>query len=254
MSEDDWVTVAMTDDTLVVQLLLKLHQAESPPPLPNKISAPALRLEWTVRQRRSKQLPRKKADATRASPTTPLSWSGGTSVSGCAADGFEESSLLVKPIDSARSKVAAANETPTTKRSRKKKTLPELKEEESLLLKERRNLKNQLANLRLTVEKQRTANEKLKRLKLDLLSKQPPQTDTSVVKTEKVNSNQPEQIKVETYSIKPIIAACTKHEPSSPDASFQKQEGGGREFSFMLPDLNLPVEDNSSSHVLRGIS
>ncbi|KAF2321464.1 hypothetical protein GH714_033347 [Hevea brasiliensis] len=220
MREDDWVTVAMSDDTLVVQLLLKLSQEEPPsPPLFNKGgSAPALQLHWTVRQPRSKHVPRKKADATRASPTTPLSWSGGTSVSGCAADGFEESSFPAKTIDIARSKVAVASETPATKRSRKKKTLPELKEEEILLLKERRNLKNQLASLRITLEKQRAANESLKRLKLDLLSGHTSQKDTAAVKTE------------------------------------EKEEVGDQELSFVLPDLNLPVEDNSGPDVLYGIS
>lgn len=99
--EDEWVRVAMSDDTLVVQLLLKLNQQE-PPPQPLQPS-----LKWTVRQRRSKQVaPRKKAaELTRASPTTPLSWSGATSASGGAADGFEESSLPPKRIDVSRSKV-----------------------------------------------------------------------------------------------------------------------------------------------------
>ncbi|KDO41827.1 hypothetical protein CISIN_1g0302882mg, partial [Citrus sinensis] len=61
--------------------------------------------------------------------------------------------------------VVATGETTAAKRSRKKKTLAELKEEEGLLLKERRNLKNKLATLRLSFEQQRAENESLKRMK-----------------------------------------------------------------------------------------
>ena len=113
MSEEEWVKEAMTDVMLVAEVLLSLVQAESPPPPPeqssknNSTSSPALQLEWSVRQRRSKQALRKKGESARASPTTPLSWSGGTSVSGGGgADGSEESSRPPsKPVDNARSKV-----------------------------------------------------------------------------------------------------------------------------------------------------
>ena len=113
MSDDEWVKEAMTDDTVVVDLLLRLFQAQ--PPLPKPVQA-VLRLGWTVRQRRSKSAPRhgdsttkKKAEPARASPTTPLSWSGGTSASGGALDGFEESSRLSKPTVSSRSKVCCSD-------------------------------------------------------------------------------------------------------------------------------------------------
>ncbi|OMO97694.1 hypothetical protein CCACVL1_04487, partial [Corchorus capsularis] len=101
----------MTDTILVAEVLLSLVQARCPPP-PEPSSktnsgSPALQLEWSVRQRRSKQALRKKGEPARASPTTPLSWSGGTSVSGGGggADGSEESSRPpLKPLDNARSK------------------------------------------------------------------------------------------------------------------------------------------------------
>ena len=77
MGDDEWVKEAMTDDTVVVDLLLRLFQAQPPPPKPVQA---VLRLGWTVRQRRSKSAPRhgdsttkKKAEPARASPTTPLS-------------------------------------------------------------------------------------------------------------------------------------------------------------------------------------
>uniref|UniRef100_A0A2P2JAJ4 Uncharacterized protein n=1 Tax=Rhizophora mucronata TaxID=61149 RepID=A0A2P2JAJ4_RHIMU len=129
--EDEWVKLAMTDDSVIVRLLLKLSEA---PPVAQQPQQPVvdsgaatLRVQWSVRQRRSRCVPRKKGDTTRASPTTPLSWSGATATSfsggatAAAADGFEESSLAAKPVDTARSKVTVASETSTVKRSRKKK-------------------------------------------------------------------------------------------------------------------------------------
>ena len=110
MCDQDWVEVAMADDSLVVELLLRLHQAQpSPPPVKSRTTPPCLHLDWTVRQRRSRSVSRhvdgaqKKAEQTRASPTTPLSWSGATSASG--VDGYEESSRLTKPLENSRSKV-----------------------------------------------------------------------------------------------------------------------------------------------------
>ncbi|KAI3737538.1 hypothetical protein L2E82_27542 [Cichorium intybus] len=164
MSDDNWVTAAMDDTDLVVQVLFTLRQAalnRKPPPL-----------GWSIRQRRSRPqvvvapAAAKKSPAARASPTTPLSWSGATSISG---GGIEESS---KPIqnrsDILRSKVARPNETTPTKKPRKKKTLAELKEDETLLLKERKQLKRQLATLQATFEKQRNENESLKKMKMDM--------------------------------------------------------------------------------------
>nr|XP_023897859.1 uncharacterized protein LOC112009758 [Quercus suber] len=109
MSDDEWVKEAMTDNMVVVDFLFRLFQAQ--PPLPKPVQA-VLRLGWTVRQRCSKSVPRhsdsttkKKDEPRRASPTTLLSWSGATSASGGALDGFEESSRLSKLTESWRSKV-----------------------------------------------------------------------------------------------------------------------------------------------------
>ncbi|CAI9267403.1 unnamed protein product [Lactuca saligna] len=168
MSDDNWVTAAMDDTDLVVQVLFTLRQPAS---ASHHKSPP---LGWSIRQRRSRPqvvvapAAAKKSPAARASPTTPLSWSGATSISG-GGGGIEESS---KPIqnrsDISRSKVARPNETTPTKRPRKKKTLAELKEDESLLLKERKQLKRQLATLQATIEKQRNENESLKKMKMDM--------------------------------------------------------------------------------------
>ncbi|KAI4329379.1 hypothetical protein L6164_021647 [Bauhinia variegata] len=109
MCDEEWLKVAMADDAVVVRLLLSLGQPQPPPP-PKKMP-PCLRLDWTVRQRRSRSAPRhvgteKKGEPARASPTTPLSWSGATSASGGGgADGYEESSRPIKPMEGSRSKV-----------------------------------------------------------------------------------------------------------------------------------------------------
>lgn len=98
MSGENWIKGAMSDDSLVADALLRLRHSEPP----KKSDASPLKLKWSVRQRRSK-----KGDQTRASPTTPLSWSGATSLSGGATivEGIEESSAAVKHSEAFRSKV-----------------------------------------------------------------------------------------------------------------------------------------------------
>lgn len=80
MSDEEWVKVATGDDAMVAELLLMFKQVKPTA----VISKKALSVEWKVRQRRSKAVTvqSKKQAPPRASPTTPLSWSGATSVSG----------------------------------------------------------------------------------------------------------------------------------------------------------------------------
>ncbi|TKY48030.1 hypothetical protein E2542_SST25444 [Spatholobus suberectus] len=254
MCDDEWVKVAMADDSLVVDLLLRLH---GPPP------PPCLHLHWTVRQRRSKSVPRhaattaahNKADSTRASPTTPLSWSGATSASGGALDGYEESSCPTKPPQTSRSKVANPSETATTRKSRRKKTLAELKEEENLLLKERRSLKNELASLRLTIEKHRAANKSLKRMKLDLESRQNSSAAATASEVSGKAVSGPSQfVKAECHPSNLVSQKTVTHDDSpvyAANASPKAQEIGNRESTFVLPDLNLPVEENFSANAMQ---
>ncbi|EOA35732.1 hypothetical protein CARUB_v10020966mg [Capsella rubella] len=202
MSGENWIRVAMSDDSLVAAALLRLRHSD------HKKSADAsspLKLKWSVRQRRSK-----KGDQTRASPTTPLSWSGATSLSGCATtvDGLEESSAAVKPSDAVRSKISQTSAITTTttttlfKRSRKKKTLAELKEEEIMLLKESNGLKNELASMRGLVEQQRERNKALKKMKAESQS----------------------------------ALSC--------------KLAFGQGSSFLLPDLNMPIDNDPSPEVV----
>ncbi|WOG99287.1 hypothetical protein DCAR_0518635 [Daucus carota subsp. sativus] len=96
MMDGQWLKAAMEDDgTLAAEVLVKLLQAPvAPTPPPPAAVVP---MKWTVRQPRTKSGSNKRARA-RGSPTTPLSWTGGsTSLSGGAApaaagDGSEQSS------------------------------------------------------------------------------------------------------------------------------------------------------------------
>ena len=132
--EDEWVHVAFNDDTLVVELLLNLSQPPPSPParrrrrrrrfagdLAKEGAVLPLSVDWSMRQRRSSSkqvmMTRSKkgsdSSSTRASPTTPLSFSGGTSVSGGGAgEGFDEATtsarLPAKLIATSRSKVCLA--------------------------------------------------------------------------------------------------------------------------------------------------
>ncbi|XP_052885385.1 uncharacterized protein LOC108484387 isoform X2 [Gossypium arboreum] len=222
MSEEEWVKEALTDSMLAAKVLLSLYQASSPPPRSDSASSQALQVEWSVRQRRSKQSLKKKSEPARASPTTPLSWSGGISVSGGgSADGSEESSRPpLKPVDNARSKVAATSEITPPKRSRRKKTLAELKEEISSHLKENRSLKN-LASHRAT------------------------ETSTACIEP-KINatSEPPQQREVASHR----SAACNENKRHPPNKCSEGQDmtkASCDDASFALPDLNLPIEDDS---------
>ncbi|CAI9754135.1 unnamed protein product [Fraxinus pennsylvanica] len=246
MSEDEeWVKTAMIDDTVVVELLVRLNQSQHPPPPP----AEAIKqLKWSIRQRRSRHAAVK--PSTRASPTTPLSWSGGaTSLSG----GHDESSHSPpKLARHKRSKINNNSEKSTIKRSRKKKTLTELKEEEDLLLKERRELKREISALRVNLVKQRVTNEGLKKMKMEF---QPlmEQGSTTVSET-KVS-----------VRVQENIAACQPILPITPSSIVSKNIVGLQfptsddspemkavavpEGKFMLPDLNIAFDEESGYEV-----
>ncbi|KAI4316373.1 hypothetical protein L6164_024358 [Bauhinia variegata] len=258
MVNDDWVKEAMTDDTVVVELLLRLKQlqAASLSSKSQPVPAAILPLSWGIKQPRSRLSAasrcdgavsrRKESDSTRCSPTTPLSWSGGGSPSG-TADGYEESSRpTVLSHQAARSKATATSEytgnsTSSTKRCRRKKTFAELKEEESSLLEERLYLKQEIANLNATFKAQRARNENLKRIKLDLGAKS--QNNPSSSTSDELLctlSGQPHQ--------RMISAKALTHAHATDDKTHigaMKTESTG-ESCFVIPDLNMmPSEDDA---------
>ncbi|KAG8379751.1 hypothetical protein BUALT_Bualt07G0122000 [Buddleja alternifolia] len=245
--DEEWVKAAMSDDAMVVDLLVRLHH--TPPPL----KPAAVPLEWTVRQRRSRPVSvtnNPKKPAHRASPTTPLSWSGATSVSGGSGGagcvGSEESSKPVpfKLSNTTRSKINTDSEKAALKRSRKKKSLVELKDEENSLLKERRDLKREMVALRMNLERQRTKNENLKRMKIELR----PRLDREMTTLpEESISGQLQQTFIDPIPpITPLIS-CN-------DVTLQYSTLNGAdeasESKFILPDLNMPFDDD----VICGVS
>ncbi|GAA0150284.1 hypothetical protein LIER_09259 [Lithospermum erythrorhizon] len=229
--DEQWKKEAMLDDTVVAELLLKLNAPPYPPPPKPPLAA----VEWKVRQRRSKTLTGK-SPLPRASPTTPLSWSGGTSVSGGGGGGggggvdggSEESSQpqppLKKPQSSRSNKVAS--DTMTGKRPRKKKTLAELKAAELTLKEERKQLLEEVKRVRANLDRERSSHEKFKRLKLELES----QTESSSNQVAKLASSVPH-------------AGTTLPRMDSVDTSPKQCS------PFAIPDLNLPLEDDCNIEV-----
>ncbi|XP_050944593.1 uncharacterized protein LOC103499830 isoform X2 [Cucumis melo] len=144
----------------------------------------------------------------------------------------------------------------TMKRPRKKKTLGELKEEEVLLLKERRSLKDALATLRLSVEKQRAMNGSLKKLKLDLESQQAIEMVVTSAVPGEANSNQPQQLQTPSRSICSTtpIGADASYQLTMPNVSCKLQEIGTLGTVRLLPDLNLPFQEDSSTEALYRMS
>ncbi|CAH9099790.1 unnamed protein product [Cuscuta europaea] len=154
--KDEWLTAAMTDDAVVVELLFSLkHSSEKCTPPRPQLQPDVIKLlhkqfpspaNWGHRQPRSKPavtVSRKESGSgtdARYSPTTPLSWSG--AVASPSDGGYDESSLLPSSSDltsSFRSKVAFTNVTSNVGKSirslRKRKAFADLMDEENSILK-----------------------------------------------------------------------------------------------------------------------
>lgn len=130
--------------------------------------------------------------------------------------------------------LASANTGSTTvagKRPRKKKTLAELREEESLLLKERRNLRHELATLGLNLEKARSINQSLKRRKMGM---QP----------QAVVPEQHEQVEAPCIPSEHTKVATQQQQRFSNIPEVKKVKSPER---LELPDLNLPLEDGGQA-------
>ncbi|XP_010526230.1 PREDICTED: uncharacterized protein LOC104803849 [Tarenaya hassleriana] len=254
VAKDDWVTAAMTDNQMVVELLLRLNQAKTMTADSQPLLLPPSR--WGVRQRRSRSSRfagcsvKKEADSVRGSPVTPLSWSGGSRSGGCSADGFEETSRQASCSTSATgsgSKALPANEITSSlsNRSKKTKTFSELKHEETFLLKERFSLENEIATMRTTITEQSARNENLKRIKLDLNSDcARPAIQHYPVSKSDLYPRKHENCLVEEEGEEAVSDGCRGGKTGC-------CEGG----LFLLPDLNTtPPEDDACTETLYGTS
>ncbi|CAA7046383.1 unnamed protein product [Microthlaspi erraticum] len=238
--KDEWVAAAMTDDEMVAELLIRLKHAGTVVSENPVANLPPLR--WGVRQRRSRSSRlggggvlvslKKDVDSVRASPKTPLSWSGGSgsgaggsaSPSAATADGFEDISRQASCSTStgSGSKAFPTNEITSSfsKRLKKKKSSSELKNEENLKLKERLDLEKEIASLRVTFDEQNARNQRLKRIKLDLSSG-------------RVKKESPVDLVRKSHAVSKSCRAEGKTTSSRNQESF-----------FFLPDLNMvPSED-----------
>ncbi|KAJ1410066.1 hypothetical protein SESBI_22302 [Sesbania bispinosa] len=138
-------------------------------------------------------------------------------------------------------------------KKRKKRTLPELLEEEKLLLKERKNLKNELAALHVTVEKHRATNESLKRIKLDMVSQQT--SKTSSLERGKAVIEPPQLVEEPSKVVSPQTVVEEKGvgdesvmcAANASSISIQEENSNQVSSSFMLPDLNLPFEEEEEA-------
>ncbi|XVE91232.1 hypothetical protein DITRI_Ditri20bG0137800 [Diplodiscus trichospermus] len=162
--------------------------------------------------------------------------------------------------------VVATNET-TPVRSRRKKTLAELKEEMSSHSKENNSLKNELEMVKLKFENLRTTNETLrrklkfekeramgessKRIKLDYESNLGTETAMAFVESKNGISDLTQQREVGCH---PASVVCNENDTCMRSESSKAEDVAGCETSFVLPDLNVPIEDDSGCQVLHGIS
>ncbi|XP_019437777.1 PREDICTED: uncharacterized protein LOC109343765 isoform X2 [Lupinus angustifolius] len=237
---DDWVSAALTDDTLVADLLLTIKNTVSVK------SHAMLPFTWGLKKPRANSASRSRlphADAsrcggggaggsTRFSPTTPLSWSGAASPSD-TGDGNDDSNHR----HVARSKVTSTSgftvNSASTKKCRKKKTFAELKEEESSLLKEK-----EIANKNANFEVEKAKNERMKRMKIDFGTKWHSNPSSTSVELQCTPTGQPHQ-----RIIAPLGPLKVTH-TTQDDSHSQVSESRGH-FS-LIPDLNMMPPDDDS--------
>ncbi|CAK7353850.1 unnamed protein product [Dovyalis caffra] len=279
---EEWVTAAMSDETVVAELLLRLKQSQAAP-LASLVQA-VIPLRWGLRLPRSRpgtmtatnssslrcdvSLKSKEGgrgggggdSSTRCSPTTPLSWSGGgdggASPSG-TGDGFEETSRRhvssSPPPPGVRSKGVGIGDATSSivKRSRKRKTYSELKEEETQLVKEKVYLKKEIETVRATVKEERVRNENLKRIKIDLNLHYENEPEGAV-------SSQFHQGEASTCNDVPsTLPTHDAKGDSHPESSSSETDKGisNHDRSFTLPDLNMmPSEGECDTETLYGLS
>lgn len=263
MAKNEWVAAAMADDAVVVELLVRLKQ-RPPMRLPP--------LEWGVRQPRSRPVFRcgttavasrkEKPDRTaRGSPTTPLSWSGGVGVGGGGGGGGADSPTVTgdggfedtsPPVGRSKGVSGGSEATigTTSRRMKKKKTFAELKAEESLLLKETTNLRKEVESMRVTVEEQRAANQRLKKMKVDLdlqPTKQPSASCSAEMERAQTLSQKTRDSHLDSScSAWPTQASLENFPLPDSTSSKEVQKIADARDKFVLPDLNvMPTEDDS---------
>ncbi|VVB08980.1 unnamed protein product [Arabis nemorensis] len=206
---------------------------------------------------------KKETDSARASPMTPLCWSGGsgsggsTCPSAATADGFEDTSrqsACSTSTGSGSKALHAANEITSScsKRSKKKKTFLELKDAENLQLKERFDLQKRscleqkIANVQATYQERNAKNKGLKRIKLeysDRVKTIPVSSQSNLVDESRKRRCLPSSIS-QKHSISQLKDASESYRARSETKSCDKEKEKG---FFFVPDLNMtPTEEDDT--------
>ncbi|CAL0327186.1 unnamed protein product [Lupinus luteus] len=249
---DDWVSSALSDDTLVADLLLTFKNTVSVKP------HVMFSFAWGLKKPRSNLASRSRLPhahvspcggargSARCSPTTPLSWSGAASPSD-TADGNDDCNRH----HVARSKATSASgftvNSASTKKCKRKKTVAELKEQESSLLKERVYLEKEIANKNAIFSQEKAKNERMKRMKLDFGTKWHSNPSSTSVELQCTPTGQPHQ-----RIIVPLAPIKVTH--TIQDDSHSQVSESRRNFC-LIPDLNMmPPDDDSYTEDLCGMS
>ncbi|ESW07786.1 hypothetical protein PHAVU_010G158800 [Phaseolus vulgaris] len=206
---DQWVSMAIADDTLVAHqlLLLRNHQHSSVNP-------------WACRQRRTTRFP---VSAARASPTTPLTWTAATSL-----DGFEGSTRHTAPMQSSEhkpvdNKSATFAEKSKSSSSKKKRTLSHLRRVEQEKKDEVKNIRDKELWLRRSLEMGQSVEQNME-AKYSASNIAP---QDHIVEKQSPDS--------EAAPVSEAAAAAT--------APSNERKSGGQQPRIFLPDLNeAPVE------------
>ncbi|KAJ0260282.1 hypothetical protein HA466_0065090 [Hirschfeldia incana] len=249
VTHDEWVASALTDSAVVVELLLRLKHAGT------VASASIPLLRWGSRKPRSRLgagvgvgggLLKKETESARASPMTPLCWSGGSGSGGSScpsaatADGFEDTSRQSTCSTSTgyRSKaVHVTNEITSYKRSKKQKIFLDLKDAENVQLKERLDLQK-ISNVQATYEKRSAKNQSLKRMKLEYTDR------IKNIPINKSNLDESRQKRRLPFSNSRNLVR-NEHSYRSTSETKRSEEKG----LFFLPDLNMtPIEEEEAFH------
>ncbi|XP_020239129.1 uncharacterized protein LOC109818135 [Cajanus cajan] len=166
MSRDNWVTKAMADDTIVAEELLRF-----------RYQRPSVLRRWGGHQRRTQRILVGVGRPSRASPTTPLTWTSATSV-----DGYEGSTRATAPppLNASQSKAADQSEIVVAKKT-KKRHLTELQRDEKMKQIERNNLKDELAAMNLSFERERDSSKSIKKLKIRLMARETSNSEQAVL-------------------------------------------------------------------------
>ncbi|XP_024014337.1 uncharacterized protein LOC18022188 isoform X2 [Eutrema salsugineum] len=259
VTKDEWVTAALTDDEMVVELLLRLKHAGTVVSDDNPAANLPL-LQWGFRQRRSRPsrlgvgvggFLKKETDSARASPMTPLCWSGGsgsggsgsggsTCPSAATADGFEHTSRQASCSTSTGSgskAVHATNEITSSsfRRLKKKKTFLELKDAENFQLNERFHLEK-IANVQATYQERSAKNKSLKRIKLEYSDR------IKNIPISNSNLDEPRKKRRLPSSISQKLVRNENSYRSTSETKSSEEKG-----FFFLPDLNMtPTDENET--------